>query len=150
MTFGDWLKQARGEMTQDVVAERAGVSKSYIGLIESDSKIPRIPNAISLAQAVYRHPLEGLAAMAGDKYLKQAQTLLGVIKEDADGSKVRELIITEPDDIAFILTYLSVSKKTRGFIRAAVEMSKSVPDSNDDSTKLVVKYEDETGEKKAS
>lgn len=60
--FGDWLLQVRkrGNLSQEKVAERAGLSKNYISIIERDKRhpvsgslpLPSRETVISLAHAV--------------------------------------------------------------------------------------------------
>lgn len=82
--IGEWLKAARGGITQEVVAERAGVSKSYIGLVENNKRTPSIETAIALAAAVNRDKTEALAALAGET---PDQKLKIVARSDADNER---------------------------------------------------------------
>lgn len=79
MAFGEWLKASRGEMSQEVLAERSGVSKGYITLLESNKRTPSVDVAIALAKKLGKDPEEALAALAGKKtdMAKQPKKLKG-------------------------------------------------------------------------
>ena len=40
MTFGEFVKEKRGESTRLDIAARSGISVSYMGMIESDRRTP--------------------------------------------------------------------------------------------------------------
>lgn len=82
MAFGEWLKEARGEMAQETLAKRAGVSKGYITSLESNKRTPSVAVAIALAEALGRDPKEALAAMAGEKKLEPRKAGKKVSGED--------------------------------------------------------------------
>jgi transcriptional regulator with XRE-family HTH domain len=82
MAFGEWLKETRGDMSQDRLAERAGVSKGYITLLESNKRVPSVDTAIALAKALGREPKEALSALAGEKKLMPSKARKKVGGED--------------------------------------------------------------------
>lgn len=64
--FGENLTVLRGRkgLSQERTAERAGVHKTEIGLLERGLRLPRLDTIVKLAGAVEVEPCELLAGMA--------------------------------------------------------------------------------------
>jgi transcriptional regulator with XRE-family HTH domain len=82
LAFGEWLKDARGELPQAVLAERAGVSRGYITSVEHNKRVPSIDVAIALAKVLGRGPEEALKALAGEKKLAPSKAPKKIAGQD--------------------------------------------------------------------
>lgn len=56
MEFGQWLQKNRGELSLDVLAERSGVSKATLYMVEAGQTDPRLSTARKICKGL-RIPL---------------------------------------------------------------------------------------------
>lgn len=75
--FGPVLRQFRNErkLTQEELAEKAGVVTSYISMLESSQKFPNLEMLFVLAEALGMSPSELVAAMENALTAASSKTL---------------------------------------------------------------------------
>jgi transcriptional regulator with XRE-family HTH domain len=63
-SFGQWLKELRGEQTQSEYAHKLGIDQSYLGRLERDERPPNEILCIQIARAEHL-PLDSVLMRAG-------------------------------------------------------------------------------------
>ncbi|MCE5197740.1 MAG: helix-turn-helix transcriptional regulator [Armatimonadota bacterium] len=84
-------------ITQEQLAERAGLSPNYIARLEIGSNTPSLPALISIAKALGAQPFELMAVGTGYTWLNKAQEIAWLLES------------LKKDDLEYVLDQLQAS-----------------------------------------